>query len=70
MNISVTVSVNGERHQVAPGTALDALVKTLTVAPSGVAAAVNETVVPRAQWATTALAEGDRVEVLTAVQGG
>ncbi|MFE1309712.1 sulfur carrier protein ThiS [Streptomyces sp. NPDC058755] len=70
MNISVTISVNGERHQVAPGTALDALVKTLTRAPSGVAAAVNETVVPRAQWATTALAEGDRVEVLTAVQGG
>ncbi|MFJ9816210.1 sulfur carrier protein ThiS [Streptomyces sp. NPDC101151] len=70
MTIAVTVSVNGERHQVAPGTALDALVKTLTAAPSGVAAAVNETVVPRAQWATTALAEGDRVEVLTAVQGG
>ncbi|MFF4042610.1 sulfur carrier protein ThiS [Streptomyces sp. NPDC001816] len=70
MNISVTISVNGERHQVAPGTALDALVKTLTRAPSGVAAAVNETVVPRAQWATTALTEGDRVEVLTAVQGG
>ncbi|MFI8239722.1 sulfur carrier protein ThiS [Streptomyces sp. NPDC085866] len=70
MNVSVTISVNGERHEVAPGTALDALVKTLTVAPSGVAAAVNETVVPRTQWATTALAEGDRVEVLTAVQGG
>ncbi|MFH8770514.1 sulfur carrier protein ThiS [Streptomyces sp. NPDC017958] len=70
MNVSVTISVNGERHEVAPGTALDALVKTFTVAPSGVAAAVNETVVPRTQWATTALAEGDRVEVLTAVQGG
>ncbi|MFJ9866357.1 sulfur carrier protein ThiS [Streptomyces sp. NPDC101165] len=70
MNLSVTISVNGARHEVAPGTALDALVKTLTVAPSGVAAAVNETVVPRAQWPTTALAEGDRVEVLTAVQGG
>ncbi|MFF7975536.1 sulfur carrier protein ThiS [Streptomyces sp. NPDC007905] len=66
----MNISVNGQRRQVAPGTALDALVETLTAAPSGVAAAVNETVVPRAQWATTALAEGDRVEVLTAVQGG
>ncbi|MGY0066789.1 sulfur carrier protein ThiS [Streptomyces sp. QTS137] len=54
----------------APGTALDALVATLTPAPSGVAAALNETVVPRAQWPLTALSEGDRVEVLTAVQGG
>ncbi|CAM5418330.1 Thiamine biosynthesis protein ThiS OS=Streptomyces fumanus OX=67302 GN=GCM10018772_68110 PE=4 SV=1 [Streptomyces fumanus] len=54
----------------APGTALDALVRTLTEAPSGVAAALNETVVPRARWSSTALADGDRVEVLTAVQGG
>ncbi|MFE3636902.1 sulfur carrier protein ThiS [Streptomyces cellostaticus] len=64
------VSVNGERREIAPGTALDALVRTLTAAPSGVAAAVNETVVPRARWAATALLDGDRVEVLTAVQGG
>ncbi len=66
----VTVSVNGEPREVAAGTLLDALVRTLTTAPSGVAAALNETVVPRAQWPATALAEGDRVEVLTAVQGG
>ncbi|MEV7385073.1 MULTISPECIES: sulfur carrier protein ThiS [unclassified Streptomyces] len=72
MNISVTVtiSVNGERREIAPGTALDTLVRSLTAAPSGVAAAVNETVVPRGEWATTGLADGDRVEVLTAVQGG
>jgi sulfur carrier protein len=66
----MNISVNGERREVAPGTALDALVKSLTAAPSGVAAALNETVVPRAQWPATPLSEGDRVEVLTAVQGG
>ncbi|WP_217544604.1 sulfur carrier protein ThiS [Streptomyces sp. GbtcB6] len=69
-NIPVTISVNGERREIAPGTALDTLVRSLTAAPAGVAAAVNETVVPRGQWASTGLAEGDRVEVLTAVQGG
>jgi sulfur carrier protein len=31
---------------------------------------LNETVVPRTQWPSTALSEGDRVEILTAVQGG
>jgi sulfur carrier protein len=67
---NVNVIVNGERRQLAAGTALDALVATLTAAPSGVAAALNETVVPRAQWSKTILSEGDRVEVLTAVQGG
>ncbi|MET9500229.1 sulfur carrier protein ThiS [Streptomyces sp. NPDC006259] len=64
------ISVNGERREVAPGTALDSVVRSLTPAPSGVAAALNETVVPRARWSATALSDGDRVEVLTAVQGG
>ncbi len=67
---ALTVLVNGERRRVAPGTALDTLVGTLAASPSGVAAALNETVVPRAQWPSTLLSEGDRVEVLTAVQGG
>jgi sulfur carrier protein len=67
---ALTVLVNGERRRVAPGTALDTLVRTLAASPSGVAAALNETVVPRAQWSSTLLSEGDRVEVLTAVQGG
>lgn len=66
----LTVSVNGEPRELTAPTTLDALVATLTAAPTGVAAAVNETVVPRGQWAVTVLADGDRVEVLTAVQGG
>lgn len=66
----MNISVNGERQTIAPGTALDSVVRSLTAAPSGVAAALNETVVPRGEWSATALREGDRVEVLTAVQGG
>ncbi|MDG9709920.1 sulfur carrier protein ThiS [Streptomyces sp. DH10] len=66
----MNISVNGEPRDVRPGTALDTVVRSLTAAPSGVAAALNETVVPRAQWPSTPLTEGDRVEVLTAVQGG
>ncbi|MDX3573071.1 sulfur carrier protein ThiS [Streptomyces sp. ID05-47C] len=66
----MNICVNGERREVAPGTALDSVVRSLAPAPSGVAAALNETVVPRARWSATALCDGDRVEVLTAVQGG
>ncbi|MFI5755333.1 sulfur carrier protein ThiS [Streptomyces sp. NPDC051569] len=69
-NVTVTVSVNGEPRELAAGTTLGALVAALTPAPSGVAAAVNETVVPRGHWSATPLGDGDRVEVLTAVQGG
>jgi sulfur carrier protein len=70
ISATLSISVNGERREIAPDTALDSVVRSLVAAPSGVAAAVNETVVPRAQWAGTTLSEGDRVEVLTAVQGG
>ncbi|MDF9812677.1 sulfur carrier protein ThiS [Streptomyces sp. SPB162] len=66
----MTVSVNGEAREIAEGLTLDRLVASLTSAPAGVAAALNEAVVPRSRWAATALADGDRVEVLTAVQGG
>ncbi|WP_307129001.1 sulfur carrier protein ThiS [Streptomyces sp. B1I3] len=64
------MSVNGRARSVAAGTALDSLVAGLTGARSGVAAALNEAVVPRGEWSATVLADGDRVEVLTAVQGG
>ncbi len=67
---SVSVSVNGEARALPAGTDLGALLATLTQAASGVAAAVNESVVPRGRWAATTLGEGDRVEILTAVQGG
>lgn len=70
MSHRLKILVNGRLREVSPGTALDVLVKSLTAAPSGVAAALNETVVPRARWSSTRLSEGDRVEVLTAVQGG
>ncbi|MFC9652925.1 MULTISPECIES: sulfur carrier protein ThiS [unclassified Streptomyces] len=66
----MNISVNGEPRELAPATTLDVVVATLTPAPSGVAAAVNETVIPRTRWSGTPLNDGDRVEVLTAVQGG
>jgi len=64
------VTINGRPHQLAVGVSLAQAVALLTSAPSGVAAAVNGSVVRRAAWDATALGEGDEVEVLTAVQGG
>jgi sulfur carrier protein len=39
-------------------------------APRGVAIAIDDAVVPRSAWGTTNVRPGDRVEVVTAVQGG
>lgn len=64
------VSVNGERRELAPDATVADAVAAVTTATEGVAVAVNDEVVRRASWDTTPVAEGDRVEVLAAVQGG
>lgn len=39
-------------------------------APTGVAAALDDAIVPRGLWASTPVPAGARLEVVTAVQGG
>ncbi|NRQ38011.1 sulfur carrier protein ThiS [Nonomuraea sp. NN258] len=64
------VTINGAAHEVADGMTVAQAVLTLTTATTGVAVAVNDEVVTRSTWETTTLGDSDRVEVLTAVQGG
>lgn len=66
----MTVTINGERAELASGTTVIQVVARYTDHGAGVAVAVNDTVVPRGAWSRTAVEPGDRLEVLTAVQGG
>jgi sulfur carrier protein len=64
------VWINGERCELADGARVRDALAALGVPDNGVAVAVDGEVVPRADWSSAALADGARVEVLTAVQGG
>ncbi|WP_416873440.1 sulfur carrier protein ThiS [Kitasatospora sp. SC0581] len=66
----IALTVNGEPRRVPATTTLAELVASVSAANTGVAAALNEAVVPRGSWPGTALGSGDRIEILTAVQGG
>ncbi|MFE4360628.1 sulfur carrier protein ThiS [Kitasatospora sp. NPDC056800] len=66
----IALTVNGEPRRVPATTTLAELVASVSAANTGVAAALNEAVVPRGSWPGTALGTGDRIEILTAVQGG
>ena len=66
----MTVVVNGVARELSDGATVAEIVLTLTTEERGVAVALNGEVVPRSEWATTALADGQQVEVLKAVQGG
>jgi sulfur carrier protein len=63
------ITINGEPRDVS-GTVEDVLGALGVEARRGVAVAVDAVVVPRGSWATTAVADGARVEIVTAVQGG
>ncbi|MBV9922359.1 MAG: sulfur carrier protein ThiS [Pseudonocardia sp.] len=64
------VWINGKPGELADGARVPDALTLLGVPETGVAVAVDGSVVPRAAWAATVLVEGARVEVLTAVQGG
>ncbi|MGI8667738.1 MAG: sulfur carrier protein ThiS [Jatrophihabitans sp.] len=62
--------MNGRAQQAAEAISLTELVDQLSDRTSGIAVAVNGEVVPRGSWPVTVLNDGDRVDVVTAVQGG
>ncbi|MEV6299310.1 sulfur carrier protein ThiS [Actinoplanes sp. NPDC051861] len=64
------LTVNGRLESRSDTCSVAVLVAEITEASRGVAVAVNGTVVPRSTWSAVDLADGDRVEVLTAAQGG
>ncbi|MBA3999138.1 sulfur carrier protein ThiS [Brevundimonas sp.] len=63
------IEVNGEPREVEAGTILD-LVETLGLNPKKVAVERNLEIVPRSLHAETALADGDRIEIVQLVGGG
>jgi sulfur carrier protein len=68
----VNVLLNGQPRDLPDGaTVADAVTASgMPALARGIAVAVDREVIPRSLWDDTALAEGQRVEVLEAVQGG
>jgi thiazole synthase len=68
----VTVELNGESHELPEGATLVDAVRASGAEQEarGVAVALEGEVVPRGEWSSTPLADGSRVEVLAAIQGG
>jgi sulfur carrier protein len=68
----VTIWLNGEEADLHAGASVAHAVAVAGAPPDGrgIAAAVDGEVVPRERWQETELADGQRVEVVRAVQGG
>ncbi|MET7467637.1 sulfur carrier protein ThiS [Micromonospora sp. NPDC005686] len=62
--------VNGTGRTLPDGVTVAEVVRAVTDRERGLAVAVNGEVVPRGGWSASVLRDGDRVEVLSATQGG
>ncbi|MCV7066698.1 sulfur carrier protein ThiS [Mycolicibacterium houstonense] len=65
----ITITVNNETLEVDDQTTVEGLLETRGFPDKGIAVALDWTVLSRSEWDRT-LVDGDRVEVVTAVQGG
>jgi sulfur carrier protein len=63
------IVVNEQKVDVDAHTTVAGLLSELGFPDRGVAVAMGDAVLPRSRWATE-LFDGDRLEVVTAVQGG
>ena len=66
----MSVLVNGEPRDALDGRTLADVLTEIAGSLRGSAVVVDGEVIPRAQWDELQLRDGQRVEVITAVQGG
>jgi sulfur carrier protein len=66
----IQVTVNGKPHRFEQPLDVSALLSTLDLIGKKVAVERNGEIVPKSAHASTALANGDRLEIVVAVGGG
>jgi thiamine biosynthesis protein ThiS len=66
----VEIVLNGERRSTAEGATVRSLLHELDLPESRVAVERNRSIVRKADYADTALSDGDRIEIVTFVGGG
>ena len=65
----MTITYNGELLTTNTTTLFDLVMEQFGT-DAGVAVALNRSILPRSVWKNSVLNDGDRVDALTAVQGG
>jgi thiamine biosynthesis protein ThiS len=64
------VVVNGEETELADGLFVKDLVERLGLEPARLAVEVNRKIIRKAEWGSTSLSDGDKVEIVHFVGGG
>ena len=66
----MNVIVNGNETHIAEGSVISDLIRSLDLNPVRLAIELNRRIIRRAEWDSTTISEGDRVEIVHFVGGG
>jgi thiamine biosynthesis protein ThiS len=67
--VSMRLAINGEDREFTASN-LEALIEELGMKGDRVAVELNRDIIPRSNWLTTALKDGDKLEIVHFVGGG
>ncbi|ANQ18377.1 sulfur carrier protein ThiS [Vibrio natriegens] len=66
----VIITINDQPQQVALNANLQQIITQFSLPEVGCVFAINNQVVPRSEWASTVLSEGDSISLFQAIAGG
>jgi sulfur carrier protein len=66
----ITVNINQKQHQVVKNTSLKTLLTQLDITSTGIAVAINNTIISQDDWGVQKLQQNDTILIITATQGG
>lgn len=66
----ITINVNEKELQLKPNTNILELLQQLNSPLKGIAVAIDQNIIPNANWKTQQLVNQDRVLIIQATQGG
>ncbi|NOI83606.1 sulfur carrier protein ThiS [Vibrio tubiashii] len=66
----ITIVINDQSHQVASASNLQQIIHQFELPEIGCVFAINNNVVPRSEWASTVLSQGDSISLFQAIAGG
>jgi sulfur carrier protein len=65
-----SIQLNGEPYSIGRDARLVALIEKLNLRRGRIAIELNQSVIPKAEWASISLKPGDQVEIVNFVGGG
>ncbi len=66
----IVIAINDAPQQVHLGSNLQSIIDQFSLSDTGYVFAINNQVVPRSEWNSTMLAEGDSISLFQAIAGG